>query len=38
MSQQTRSGGAGLERSCRTDGEAWIASEGPVGGVERFRA
>lgn len=38
MSQQTRSGGAGLERSCKTDGKAWIASEGPVGGVERFRA
>ncbi len=38
MTQQTRSGGAGLERSCRAAGEAWIASEGPVGGVERFRA
>jgi AraC-like DNA-binding protein len=36
--EQTRSGGEGLERSCRLDASAWIASEGPVGGVERFRA
>jgi AraC-like DNA-binding protein len=38
MSQQTRSGGEGLERSCRHDPTAWIASEGPFGGVELFRA
>jgi AraC-like DNA-binding protein len=37
--EQTRSGGTGLERSCEgRPGGAWIASEGPVGGVERFRA
>jgi len=36
--EQTRSGGQGLERSCRRDASAWIASEGPVGGVELFRA
>lgn len=36
--EQTRSGGAGLERSCRPGRQAWIASEGPVGGVELFRA
>jgi len=36
--EQTRSGGQGLERSCRRDATAWIASEGPVGGVELFRA
>ena len=36
--EQTRSGGVGLERSCRRDPTAWIASEGPVGGVELFRA
>jgi hypothetical protein len=33
--QETRSGGGGLERSC---GRGWIAGDGPVGGVERFRA
>jgi len=37
-SEQTRSGGQGLERSCRQEIGGWIASEGPVGGVERFRA
>jgi AraC-like DNA-binding protein len=36
--EQTRSGGEGLERLCRRDPTAWIASEGPVGGVELFRA
>ncbi len=36
--EQTRSGGAGLERSCREGAGAWIASDGPVGGVELFRA
>jgi AraC-like DNA-binding protein len=36
--EQTRSGGEGLERSCRRDPTAWIASDGPVGGVELFRA
>jgi AraC-like DNA-binding protein len=37
-SEQTRSGGEGLERSCRPEIGGWIASEGPVGGVELFRA
>ena len=36
--EQTRSGGQGLERSCRRDARGWIASDGPVGGVELFRA
>jgi len=34
----TRSGGGGLERSCRRPGADWIASTGPVGGIELFRA
>jgi AraC-like DNA-binding protein len=37
-SEQTRSGGQGLERSCREEVGGWIAGDGPVGGVERFRA
>lgn len=37
-SQQTRSAGEGLERSCRDPGREWIASAGPVDGVELFRA
>ena len=37
-SEQTRSGGQGLERSCRPPDGGWIASDGPVDGVERFRA
>jgi|SRR5690242_12761140 AraC-like DNA-binding protein len=37
-SEQTRSGGEGLERSCRGKVGGWIASDGPVDGVERFRA
>jgi AraC-like DNA-binding protein len=36
--KQTRSGGVGLERSCRSPAGDWIASEGPVGGVELLRA
>jgi AraC-like DNA-binding protein len=36
--EQTRSGGQGLERSCRRNASGWIASDGPVGGVELFRA
>ena len=36
--EHTRSGGEGLERSCRTPGASWIASARPVGGVELFRA
>jgi AraC-like DNA-binding protein len=36
--EQTRSGGEGLERSCRSDAGGWIASDRPVGGVELFRA
>src|ERR1700687_1465221 len=36
--EQTRSGGQGLERSCRRDSSGWIASDGPVGGVELSRA
>jgi AraC-like DNA-binding protein len=34
----SRSGGAGLERSCRRPGASWIASTGPVEGVELLRA
>lgn len=34
--ERTRSGGGGLERSCRP--KDWITSAGPVGGVELFRA
>ncbi len=37
-SQEARSGGAGLERSCRRPSEGWIASETPADGVELFRA
>ena len=37
-SEQTRSGGEGLERSCRPPDGGWIASDGPIDGVERFRA
>jgi len=33
-----RSGGEGLERSCREPGESWIASHRPVDGVELFSA
>src|SRR5262245_46801061 len=36
--QQTRSSGEGLERSCQGTGTSWIASTGPVGGVELFSA
>ncbi len=36
--KQTRSGGQGLERSCGEPGREWIASAGPVDGVELFRA
>ena len=36
--EQTRSAGAGLERSCQAAGSSWIASMRPVGGVERFSA
>ena len=36
--EQTRSGGAGIERSCRHDASGWIAGTGPIGGVELFRA
>ena len=37
-SQNTRSGGEGLERSCRQGGGSWIASRRPVDGVELFSA
>ena len=36
--KRSRSAGAGLERSCREPGREWIASAGPVNGVELFRA
>jgi AraC-like DNA-binding protein len=36
--QETRSGGEGLERSCRRTVADWITSTGPVGGVELLRA
>jgi AraC-like DNA-binding protein len=36
--KQTRSAGKGLERSCQGTVAGWIASTGPVGGVELFRA
>lgn len=36
--KQARSGGEGLERSCRQPVGGWIAGGGPVGGVELFRA
>jgi AraC-like DNA-binding protein len=35
---ETRSGGEGLERSCRRPEEGWIASRGPAEGVELFEA
>src|SRR5262245_49152426 len=35
---QARSGGEGLERSCRRPEEGWIASRGPTEGVELFEA
>jgi AraC-like DNA-binding protein len=35
---QTRSGGEGLERSCWPEVGGWIASAGPIGGLELFRA
>jgi AraC-like DNA-binding protein len=37
-SHQARSGGEGLERSCRRPEEGWIASRGPAEGVELFEA
>ena len=37
MTEQTRSAGAGLERSCRADA-GWIASARSTDGVELFRA
>jgi len=37
-SQQTRSGGQGLERSCQGTATSWIASTRPAGGLELFRA
>jgi len=36
--KQTRSAGEGLERLCRPSSRDWIASAGPVDGVELFRA
>ncbi len=36
--KETRSGGEGLERSCGQTTSDWIASAGPIGGVELFRA
>ena len=35
---EARSGGEGLERSCRRPDEGWIASRGPAEGVELFHA
>jgi AraC-like DNA-binding protein len=37
-SKEARSGGEGLERSCKQTVAGWIASTRPVGGVELFRA
>src|SRR5215813_9265950 len=37
-SQNTRSGGEGLERSCTGTVASWLASTAPVEGVELFRA
>jgi len=37
-SQDTRSGGEGLERSCTGTVAGWLASTAPVEGVELFRA
>ena len=36
--QKTRSGGEGLERSCKRAGADWMSSSTPVEGVELFRA
>lgn len=36
--KQNRSGGEGLERSCGQSCREWVASAGPVDGVELFRA
>ena len=36
--KHTTSAGEGLERSCREPGRQWIASAGPLDGVELFRA
>src|SRR6266446_1817647 len=36
--KQTRSGAVGLERSCHESAPSWIASTGPVDGVELFSA
>jgi AraC-like DNA-binding protein len=36
--QKTRSGGEGLERSCKGTVAGWLASSTPVEGVELFRA
>jgi AraC-like DNA-binding protein len=36
--KHTKSAGEGLERLCRGGGRDWIASAGPVDGVELFRA
>ena len=36
--KEARSGGEGLERSCRGTVGGWIASTRPAGGVELFRA
>ena len=38
MSDDTRSGAEGLERSCGRSGAGWLAGAGPVGGVELLRA
>lgn len=37
-SKEARSGGEGLERSCKRTVAGWIASAKPAGGVELFRA
>ena len=37
-SKEARSGGVGLERSCKRPSAGWIASTRPVDGVELFRA
>jgi len=36
--ENTRSGGEGLERSCKGAVAGWLASSTPVEGVELFRA
>jgi len=38
MSDDTRSGAEGLERSCGRSAAGWLAGAGPVGGVELLRA